>query len=63
MAAADDSEDEGYAPSSATNPSTVGVGSQGKLNANGRRTFKARPVPSTITKPDIVPRTTKAAAL
>ncbi len=63
MAVAGGAEDEGYAPSSATNPSTVGGGSQGKLNANGKRTFKARPVPSTISKPDIVPRTTKSAAL
>jgi len=65
-------EDEGYAPSSATNPSTVGgSGSSSKganssstrLNANGKPGFKARPAPSSNAKPDIVPRTTKAAAL
>ncbi|KAF8158148.1 hypothetical protein B0H34DRAFT_674617 [Crassisporium funariophilum] len=54
--------DEGYAASSATNPSTVNGGSNGKLNANGKVLFKARPVPA-MDKPDIVPRTTRAAAL
>jgi len=62
-AAATAGEDEGYAPSSVTNPSTVGGGSGGKLNANGKAQFKARPIPTTTAKPDIVPRTTKAAAL
>ncbi|KAF9533126.1 hypothetical protein CPB83DRAFT_805989 [Crepidotus variabilis] len=56
-------EDEGYAPSSsATNPSTVG-GSPGRRDSNGKPLFKARLVPATHDKPDIVPRTTKAAAL
>ncbi|CAA7261585.1 unnamed protein product [Cyclocybe aegerita] len=55
-------DDEGYAPSSATNPSTVG-GSSHRLNSNGKAPFKARAVPVTTDKPDIVPRTTKAAAL
>ncbi|KAJ7250860.1 hypothetical protein B0H12DRAFT_1324180 [Mycena haematopus] len=48
--------DEGYAPS---NPSTTG---HGRL-ANGKPLFKARPLPTTHAAPDIVPRTTKAAAL
>lgn len=57
-------DDDGYAPSSVTNPSTTGGGSsQGKLNLNGKPLFRARPVPLTNDKPDIVPRTTKAAAL
>ena len=56
-------EDEGYAPSSATNPSTMGGGSQGRLNVNGKVLFKARLIPATHDKPDIVPRTTRAAAL
>lgn len=56
-------EDEGYAPSTVTNPSTVNGGSQGKLNGNGKAMFKARPIPATHDKPDIVPRTTRAAAL
>jgi len=56
-------EDEGYAPSSATNPSTVNGGSQGKVDGNGKAVFKARPLPATHDKPDIVPRTTRAAAL
>ena len=56
-------EDEGYAPSNATNPSTVNGGSQGKHNGNGKPMFKARPIPATHDKPDIVPRTTRAAAL
>ena len=57
-------EDEGYAPSIETNPSTVNGGSsQGKLNGNGKPMFKARPIPATHDKPDIVPRTTRAAAL
>ncbi|KAF5315173.1 hypothetical protein D9619_007073 [Psilocybe cf. subviscida] len=53
-------EDSGYAASSVTNPSTAG-GS--KLNANGKPSFKARALPSSHDKPDIVPRMTKAAAL
>ena len=56
-------EDEGYAPSTVTNPSTVNGGSQGKLNGNGKAMFKARPIPATHDKPDIVPRTTRSAAL
>ena len=56
-------EDEGYAPSNATNPSTVNGGSQGKLNKNEKVIFKARPLPATHNKPDIIPRTTRAAAL
>ena len=56
-------EDVGYAPSNVTNPSTVNGGSQGKLNGNGKAMFKARPIPATHDKPDIVPRTTRAAAL
>ena len=53
--------DEGYA--TATNPSTVNGRSQDKLNGNGRVNFKARPIPATHDRPDIVPRTTRAAAL
>lgn len=62
LAAAGD-EDERY-PSSVTNRSTTGGGSSshGRFS-NGKPVFKARPVPPTIAKPDIVPRTTKAAAL
>jgi hypothetical protein len=48
--------DEGYAPS---NPSTTG---QPRL-ANGKPLFRARALPTTHAAPDIVPRTTKAAAL
>ncbi|KAJ7784554.1 hypothetical protein B0H16DRAFT_1356652 [Mycena metata] len=48
--------DEGYAPS---NPSTT---NGGRL-ANGKPLFKARALPTTHAAPDIVPRTTKAAAL
>jgi hypothetical protein len=51
------SSEVGYAQSTATNPSTVG-GSK-----RSRPSFKARPLPPTHTKPDIVPRTTKAASL
>lgn len=50
--------DEGYARSSG---STVN-GSTSK-DANGKVLFRARPVPATNDKPDIVPRTTRAAAL
>lgn len=56
-------EDEGYTPSSATNPSTTSGSSKGKLNGSGKIIFKARPLPATHDKPDIVPRTTRAAAL
>ncbi|TFK24944.1 hypothetical protein FA15DRAFT_381861 [Coprinopsis marcescibilis] len=51
----------GYAPSSVTNPSTVN-GSPGRSKANGTA-FKARAIPATNAKPDIVPRMTKSAAL
>ena len=51
------SSEAGYPQSTATNPSTVG-GSK-----RSRPSFKARPIPSTHAKPNIVPRTTKAAAL
>lgn len=51
---------DGYAPSSATNPSTT---TTSRLNPNGKPTFRARAVPSTNVAPDIAPRTTKAAAL
>lgn len=62
--AAASTEEDGYAPSNTTNPSTIGGSSgQGRLNGNGKLVFKARPVPVTNEKPDIVPRTTKAAAL
>lgn len=54
--------DEGYAPSSARSPSTVN-GSSSKFNSNGKPAFKARAVPASTAKPDIVPRMTKAAAL
>ena len=61
-AAAAAAEEDGYAPSNATNPSTIGGSSgQGRLNRNGKPVFKARPIPVTAEKPDIVPRTTKAA--
>jgi len=50
--------DEGYARS---NGSTVN-GSTSK-DVNGKVLFRARPVPATNDKPDIVPRTTRAAAL
>ncbi|KAJ7675820.1 hypothetical protein DFH06DRAFT_1435342 [Mycena polygramma] len=49
--------DEGYAPS---NPSSGG--GRGRL-ANGKPLFRARPLPTTHAAPDIVPRTTRAAAL
>ncbi|KAG6890638.1 hypothetical protein C0995_006614 [Termitomyces sp. Mi166 len=52
--------DEGYAHSTATNPSTVG-GSRPSLS--GKPAFRARPVPATNASPTIVPRTTRAAAL
>jgi len=40
-----------------------GSSGQGRLNGNGKPVFKARPIPVTTEKPDIVSRTTKAAAL
>ncbi|KAJ6613273.1 hypothetical protein B0H10DRAFT_241807 [Mycena sp. CBHHK59/15] len=49
--------DEGYAPS---NPSTTG---KAGLAPNGKPLFRARALPTTHTNPDIVPRTTRAAAL
>ncbi|KAF5382434.1 hypothetical protein D9615_002854 [Tricholomella constricta] len=52
--------DEGYAASSATNPSTVGGT---KLTPNGKSAFRARPIPATNANPDIVPRMTRSAAL
>jgi len=51
------SSEAGYPRSNATNPSTVGG------TRRSRPSFKARALPSTHAKPDIVPRTTKAAAL
>ncbi|KAG6909149.1 hypothetical protein DXG01_001901 [Tephrocybe rancida] len=60
LAALQHGADEGYAASSATNPSTVG-GS--RLSVGGKAAFRARPVPATTAAPDIVPRTTRAAAL
>lgn len=50
------SENGGYAASSGTNPSTLG-------GQNRRLSFKARIIPTSHTKPDIVPRTTRAASL
>ncbi|KAK2465328.1 hypothetical protein APHAL10511_002682 [Amanita phalloides] len=37
--------------------------SSGKLNANGKPLFRARAIPASMSTPDIVPRTTRAAAL
>jgi hypothetical protein len=51
------SSEAGYPQSTTTNPSTVGG------TKRSRPSFKARPVPSTNAKPNIVPRTTKAASL
>ena len=51
------SSEAGYPQSTTTNPSTVGG------TKRSRPSFKARPLPSTHTKPNIVPRTTKAASL
>lgn len=51
------SSEVGYPQSTATNPSTVGG------TKRSRPSFKARPLPPTHVKPDIVPRTTKAASL
>ncbi|KAE9393144.1 nucleoside diphosphate kinase [Gymnopus androsaceus JB14] len=53
--------DEGYAASNAT--TNEGSGSGKGLAPNGKALFKARTLPSTHGKPDIVPRTTRAAAL
>ncbi|KAJ3791231.1 hypothetical protein GGU10DRAFT_338229 [Lentinula aff. detonsa] len=52
--------DEGYAASNVTNEGSRGSGS---ARANGKPLFKARGLPSTHGKPDIVPRTTRAASL
>lgn len=52
--------DEGYAPSNMTNPSSTG---NGKLASNGKPLFRARALPATHANPDIVPRSTRAAAL
>ncbi|KAG5636554.1 hypothetical protein H0H81_007631 [Sphagnurus paluster] len=52
--------DEGYA---ASNPSSGGGGSAAKSITKRNPTFRARPVPATNATPDIVPRTTRAAAL
>ncbi|KAG6854655.1 hypothetical protein C0991_003303 [Blastosporella zonata] len=60
LAALRHAADEGYAASSATNPSTVG-GS--RLSVGGKPTFRARPIPATNAAPNIVPRTTRAASL
>ncbi|KAJ6559183.1 hypothetical protein DFH09DRAFT_1485018 [Mycena vulgaris] len=49
--------DEGYAPS---NPSTTGKNGP---SAYGKPGFRARALPTTHAAPDIVPRTTRAAAL
>jgi hypothetical protein len=51
--------DEGYAASSATST----TGSNGKLTSNGKPVFRARPVPATTANPDIMPRSTRSAAL
>ena len=51
------SSEVGYPQSTTTNPSTVGG------TKRSRPSFRARPLPSTHAKPDIVPRTTKAASL
>ncbi|PPQ69612.1 hypothetical protein CVT24_001368 [Panaeolus cyanescens] len=65
--------DEGYAASNATNtsahnaPSSSRSGgrasSAGPRSSTGKPLFRARPLPATLDKPDIVPRTTRAAAL
>ncbi|KAJ3747195.1 hypothetical protein DFH05DRAFT_1392857 [Lentinula detonsa] len=55
--------DEGYAASNVTNEGSRGSGSAKGLTANGKPIFKARGLPSTHGKPDIVPRTTRAASL
>ncbi|KAG5353162.1 hypothetical protein C0989_009806 [Termitomyces sp. Mn162] len=52
--------DDGHTHSTATNPSTAG-GS--RLSVSGKPAFRARPVPATNAAPNIVPRTTRAAAL
>lgn len=51
------SSEAGYPQSTTTNPSTVGG------TKRPRPSFRARALPSTHVKPDIVPRTTKAASL
>ncbi|KAJ4482068.1 hypothetical protein J3R30DRAFT_2119657 [Lentinula aciculospora] len=55
--------DEGYAASNATNEGSRGSGSGKGLAGNGKPLFKARGLPSTHDRPDIVPRTTRAASL
>ncbi|KAF8631043.1 hypothetical protein AX15_002651 [Amanita polypyramis BW_CC] len=59
--------DERYTASNGTRPSTVSgrlsTTSSTNLNANGRPLFRARPIPTSALNPDIVPRTTRAAAL
>ncbi|KIK52033.1 hypothetical protein GYMLUDRAFT_371904 [Collybiopsis luxurians FD-317 M1] len=55
--------DEGYAASNATNEGSRGSGSRKSLAPNGKPLFKARGLPTTHDQPDIVPRTTRAAAL
>lgn len=65
--------DEGYAASNATNtsahngPSSSRSGgrrtSSGRRSSTGNPQFRARPIPASLDKPDIVPRTTRAAAL
>jgi hypothetical protein len=51
------SSEAGYTQSTATNPSIAGGTKRSRLS------FRARPLPSTHAKPDITPRTTKAASL
>ena len=51
------SSEAGYTQSTATNPSIAGG------TKRSRPSFRARPLPSTHAKPDITPRTTKAASL
>jgi hypothetical protein len=62
------SSDEGYADSSATRSSVAtnsrrSTISNEMLNANGKPLFRARPVPASVLNPEIIPRTTRAAAL
>ncbi|CAL1713160.1 unnamed protein product [Somion occarium] len=59
------SSENGYAGSTATNPSTVGGSRNGGANGSNKAatTFKARPLPPTHVKPDIAPRMSRAAAL
>ncbi|KIL63213.1 hypothetical protein M378DRAFT_164717 [Amanita muscaria Koide BX008] len=59
--------DERYAASNGRRPSTVSgrasTTSSGTLNTNGKPVFRARPIPASVLNPDIIPRTTRAAAL